>query len=75
MLKTYAQQTLETARGKDIHEIVQEALQSHWGKDNLVTLAAADLETSEPTLRSWCRKLEIDLRAYRHQPAEEVASV
>ena len=74
MLKTYAQQALETAREKDIGEIVREVLKSHRGKDNLTTLAAADLGTSEPTLRSWCRKLYIDISDYR-QPAEEPASV
>lgn len=75
MLKTYAQQVLESERGKDIGEIVQDALEFHRGKDNLVTLTAADLETSEPTLRSWCRKLDIDISAYRCLPAEEAPVV
>ena len=75
MLKTYAQQALESAMEKDITVIVRDALESHRGKDNLVTSAAADLKTSEPTLRSWCRKLGIALNEYRQQPAEETSVV
>ena len=74
LLKTFAQQTLETAKGKDIVEIVRDALEAHRGQDNLVTFAAANLGTSEPTLRSWCRKLYINISDYR-QPAAEPASV
>ena len=70
MLKTFAQQALETDHGKDIRAIIQEAFECHRGESNIVTQVAAELGTSEPTLRSWCRGLAIDIDSYRQcEPA------
>ena len=75
MLKTYAQQTLEAQRGKDIREIIPEALERHRGKANIVTQVAADLGTSEPTLRSWCHHLGISIDDYRqYEPTTDNAT-
>lgn len=65
VLKTFAQQTLELQRGKDIHEILTDAFNLHRGKPNIVTQVAADLGTSEPTLRTWCHGLTINIDDYR----------
>lgn len=71
MLKTYAQQTLEANRGKGIREIVTGALERCRGRKNMVVLVAADLGTSEPTLRSWCHDLGISIADYRSPAATE----
>ena len=65
MLKSYAQQTLEADRGKDIEQIVHEAFEEQRGRRNIVVLVAANLGTSEPTLRAWCRDMGINIDNYR----------
>lgn len=73
-LKSYAQQQLEHHyKGKDVKDIIIETLASLRGAKSLMAQAAITLRISEPTLRSWCRNLKINIDDYR-QPAADIWS-
>jgi len=65
MTKTPTQEKLEAQKGKDIADIVVEALEQRKGKRNLVVLAALDLGVTDATLYSWCDRLGVKLDDYR----------
>lgn len=65
MLKTFAQQKLESEHEKDISEIISDTFEAHRCQNNIVVLVAAALGCSEPTLRTWCHDIGLSIDNYR----------
>ena len=63
-LKSYVQQLLEDAHGKDIREIVRDTFEKHRGRARMPMFVGAELGISAPTLTKWCRVLGIDIHVY-----------
>ena len=69
MSKTPTQEKLEAQCGKDIVEILREALEVRRAQKHMVALAALDLGLTDSTVYQWCREFGIDIDAYR-RPGE-----
>ena len=65
MTKTPVQEKLEAQQGKDIREIVTEALEQFRGT-GAVPQAAASVGVSKATFHQWCRELGISPQNYRY---------
>ena len=65
---TPTQEKLEVQKKKEIRQIIQDALEKHRGRKNMVHAAAIDLGITGGTIGRWCRELDIDLEEY-HKPA------
>ena len=65
---TPTQEKLEVQKKKEIRQIIQDALEKHRGRKNMVHAAAIDLGITGGTIYQWCRELDIDLEEY-HKPA------
>lgn len=67
MLKSFAQQDIEQRyEGRDIKDIVIDQLERVRGKPYMMAQAAVALMISEPTLRTWCEDMGIDIKSYRN---------
>ncbi len=65
-MKTTAQQLLEARNpGKDIREIIQDAMGSRKGQKYIVSRSAMDMDISPYTLYNWCKELDISIEDYR----------
>ena len=65
MTKTPMQEKLEAQRGKDIAEVLRDALETRRGQKHMVTIAAMELGVTDATLYQWCREFGIDINDYR----------
>ena len=65
MTKTPMQEKLEAQRGKDIAEVLRDALETRRGQKHMVTIAAMELGVTDATLYQWCRGFGIDINDYR----------
>ena len=65
MSKTPTQEKLEAQRGKDIAEIVRDALEERRGQKHMVTFTAMDLGVTDAALYQWCREVRVDIDEYR----------
>ena len=69
MAKTPMQEKLEAQRGRDIAQILQEALEARRAQKHMVTIAAMDLGVTDATVYQWCREFGIDVDEYRRPVA------
>ena len=70
MAKTPTQEKLEAQQGKDIEQILHEALEARRGQKHMVTIAAFALGVTDATFYQWCREFGINIDDYR-RPAED----
>ena len=73
MSKTPMQERLEAQRGRDIAQILREALEGRRGQKHMVTIAAMELGVTDATLYQWCREFGINVDEYR-RPVANVAN-
>ncbi len=70
--KTYAQQELEHLHGLPLEDIILETVRRLAGQPHFMAQIELCLGVSGPTVRQWCRDLDIDLVAYK--AGDDVAS-
>ena len=68
---TQAQLKLEEKYGTPIKAIVERAFDDHKYQQNMSMKVAIRLGVSLPTLKAWCKQLDIKPRKYRYAPGSE----
>ena len=75
MARTATQEKLEAQRGKDIAELLRDALEEHRGAKHMVTLAALSLGLADATFYQWCREFGVNIDDYRRSAEAGVGDV
>jgi len=71
--KTEKQQEVEHRwDGMPLKDVLIDVLTKYRGQFQFIQLITLNLRISEPTLRTWCKDLDIDITAYK--VSEDVAS-
>lgn len=60
--------------GKDLPEILTEALEKHRGERRLVEAAGTELEITKGSMATWCREYHIETAQYKDAPVGNPAS-
>ena len=71
--KTLAQRLIEHRYGKDLDQILRDALEARRGQKRFVQLAASDLGLSDATLYQWAKQTGVSVDGYKYaEPVQPI---